>query len=315
MNAPEWQADIIITDEIARTCIENQFKNLLPIISFNNIGEGWDNKVYLVNQQIIFRFPRRKIAIDLIEKENHLLNIIHSNIQTPLKIPYPIYFGKPSENYPHPFHGYEIIHGKSACHANLTERDRLNSLNVLTDYLINLHQLNKQKAESLGIRSQPFTRTNIPKVIESFEQRIKEIVDNQFIHIDLKIFNQELKLIEQIKLNDNDLSVVHGDIYCRHLIFDNNQLSGIIDWGDAGIGHKSVDLSVIWSFYPKNVHKHFFDLYGQVDEDTWQYARILGLYSDIAIMLYGFDINDKFLVKESVDSIVRINNNLILNPR
>jgi aminoglycoside phosphotransferase (APT) family kinase protein len=307
MNTPEWQADIIVTDQIAKTCIENQFSELLPIKHFQNIGEGWDNKVYLVNNKIIFRFPRRTVAIDLIHKENHLLTIIHAHVNTSLKIPYPIFQGKPSELYPYAFHGYEMILGKSACHANLTEKNRINSLEGLTEFLINLHRIDKQKAESLNISPQPVSRTDIPKVITLFEKWLQKLYDINIVSINLKLFNEVLKEAEQIKLSDNDLCVIHGDIYCRHLIFNQKKLTGIIDWGDAGIGHKAVDLSVIWSFYPAHMHKLFFKHYGQVDEDTWQYAKFMGLYSDIAILLYGIDVQDQLLVKESLDSINRIN--------
>lgn len=109
--------------------------------------------------------------------------------------------------------------------------------------------------------------------------------------------------------------LVHGDLYCRHLLFNQGKLSGIIDWGDTGINHKAVDLSVMWSFYPPSCHSLFFELYGEVNPITWQYARFLGLYIMLTILLYGHAIDDKLLVAEATRAIRCINEDLLINNK
>lgn len=94
-------------------------------------------------------------------------------------------------------------------------------------------------------------------------------------------------------------------------MFDNDELVGIIDWGDVGINSPAVDLGVVFSFYPESCHKAFFDIYKKVDKQTLQYARFVGLYSAITVLLYGHDINKPNLVNESSDSILRINPRLL----
>jgi aminoglycoside phosphotransferase (APT) family kinase protein len=105
--------------------------------------------------------------------------------------------------------------------------------------------------------------------------------------------------------------VLQGDLYCRHLLFDQGKLSGIIDWGDMEINHKVVDLSVIWSFYPTAGHSVFLKTYGEVDPDTWQYARFLALYLMLTVLLYAHDIGEPLLIMEVTRSIRCINRNLI----
>lgn len=100
---------------------------------------------------------------------------------------------------------------------------------------------------------------------------------------------------------------MHGDLYCRHLIFNKEELIGIIDWGDVGVNSPAVDLSVIFSFYPQQCRQTFFDRYGAIDNQTLAYARFLGLYSAITVMLYGHAMNDDMLVREANDAILRIN--------
>ena len=144
MSAKEWHADINITESIAKSCIEQQFEQLTPLQSITCIGEGWDNKVFLINETIIFRFPRRKVAIQLIETENILLKNIQSRFS--LYIPNPIYIGKPGADYPYPFQGYPILRGSSGCQANLTTNERDASIEPLARFLKELHSITEHEA-------------------------------------------------------------------------------------------------------------------------------------------------------------------------
>ena len=104
---------------------------------------------------------------------------------------------------------------------------------------------------------------------------------------------------------------MHGDLYCRHLLFNQGKLNAIIDWGDVGINNKAVDLAVICAFYPTEYHAQFFVEYGTVDDITWQYARFLALYGAILLIAYGHDIGDKLLVAEAIDNIRRVDAGLL----
>ena len=45
--------------------------------------------------------------------------------------------------------------------------------------------------------------------------------------------------------------VLHGDLHFRHLLVDEDgALTGVIDWGDLCCGDPSIDISLLWSFFP-----------------------------------------------------------------
>lgn len=144
MNTELWHADIEVTQDLVAACLEDQFPLLMPIASLQCIGEGWDNKVFLLNEKIIFRFPRRQIAIDLIENESRLLNNLQGIFE--VAIPHPEYIGKPSSHYPYPFHGYPVIKGLSGDHAKLSDKERLASLSLVARFLKQLHRIDEKKA-------------------------------------------------------------------------------------------------------------------------------------------------------------------------
>lgn len=302
-----WHPDINITVDSATTIIAKQFPDLAPS-KIKCIGEGWDNKVFLVNDQLIFRFPHREIAATLIERENAVL--AHLQARVTLKIPNPIYVGKPDDNYPYHFHGYQVIDGKSGCHANLSASARNRSITELADFLKRLHSITEMEAQTIGAKDQVFDRTDADRAINALAERVEKINARNIALIDLKVFDNEMKIAAAVNLPTKKV-LVHGDLYCRHLMFEQEELVGIIDWGDVGINNPAVDLGVVFSFYPAHCHQVFFDIYGALDSETHAYARFLGLYSAITVMLYGHDIEDPQLVQEAKESLLRINSKLL----
>jgi aminoglycoside phosphotransferase (APT) family kinase protein len=308
MSSEEWHADIQITDELVINCIEEQFPSLKPIHHLESLGEGWDNKVYLVNKGIIFRFPRRKVAVALLERENTILLQIQK--MSDIEIPNPIFRGEASSNYPYPFQGYRMIIGKAGYEANLSDIDRNSSIVPLAHFLKQLHRIDESHALKIGAKTQVFDRTD-KRTFAALNDRVEKIISSNILNIDMQEFRREMEAGLAINLPNENKCLVHGDLYSRHLMFNNGQLTGIIDWGDVGINNRSIDLSVIWSFYPSSCHELFLEKYGKVDAETWRYARFLGLYSALTVILYANDVGDQLLLDESIDSVHRINPKLI----
>ncbi len=309
MGTELWHSDIKITESAVQRSIENQFPMLAPLQNIKLIGEGWDNKVFLINNEIIFRFPRRRVAIELIERENKVLDYLNSIIK--IAIPNPKYIGHPDSHYPHPFHGYHIIPGKSGCTAELTPRNRIESLKPLALFLKQLHSIQEKQALSIGAKAQVFDRTQKVNIIDQLCERIAKINDKQICTLNTKVLQYEIEQIKDITLPMDDKVLVHGDLYSRHIMFQKGQLTGIIDWGDVGINNRAVDLMIIFSFYPQSNHEDFIKIYGKVESNTWRYARFLGLYSAITVLLYGHDIGDTLLAREAVAAIQRINPDIL----
>lgn len=73
-----------------RKLIMLQFPEI-ELKEIKQLGEGFDNTVIQINGQFVFRFPRRPIAVTLIQVENQLLPSIAGTF--PLAIPEPIFLG------------------------------------------------------------------------------------------------------------------------------------------------------------------------------------------------------------------------------
>lgn len=306
----EWHSDIEITEAMVRACIEAQFPALRPISEITYLSEGWDNKVFLVNKKTIFRFPRRAVAAELIAQENLVLNKL-PEFQA-IKIPRPNYLGWPTPQYPYTFQGYTLLNGKPSYQAQLSMADRKASVKILAEFLKQLHAIDAERALTLGAAPQVWDRTDANHAVTTLTERINKIVERQFCAINQNLLQQEFSNAQKLSLPVQDKCLVHGDLDSRHLLFNHGVLSGIIDWGDCGINNRSVDLAVVWDFYPAECHADFLNCYGAVDAATWQYARFLGLYSAFTLLLYGHSIGDQLLASESLEAVKRINPLLIL---
>lgn len=102
-NANQWDADWSISEELVRKWIDRQF----PQLSSKRIklaGNGWDNTVFRVGDDYIFRFPRRNVAVKLIQLEGRLLPKLADFVT--IAYPRPLFYGEASDEYPLPFLGY-----------------------------------------------------------------------------------------------------------------------------------------------------------------------------------------------------------------
>jgi hypothetical protein len=58
----EWSAEIAVGEELACRLIGEQSPEL-ELRSLRLLGEGWDNTVWRVDDDRVFRFPRRAVVI------------------------------------------------------------------------------------------------------------------------------------------------------------------------------------------------------------------------------------------------------------
>jgi aminoglycoside phosphotransferase (APT) family kinase protein len=296
MSQP-WSPEVVLTSEEAKKRIEEQFPELKPVTIFE-IGKGFDNTVFLVNEKYIFRFPRKEVAVQLQSIENQLLPLLVKQLS--MKIPEPIYFGKATESFKWPFTGYHHVEGKVP--GGLPDEIRHLSAKKLALFLRGVHQFPISQAESIGIPHDRFERMNISKRKEALIENIKKA---NVLHLmdEASIALEWLNSFETINL-DSPLTLVHGDCHIRNIVVDDQGIiSGVIDWGDTHLGHPAIDLSIAYSFLPASSRKEFYQVYGEVSEETKMAARFFALYVSVILLLYGHDLRDEDLVSSSKESI------------
>ncbi len=111
--------------------------------------------------------------------------------------------------------------------------------------------------------------------IESMQKRMKAIEQKNIFKFDHAYIDQIIDQAKTIIINHDNDCLVHGDLDYRHMLLQNNKLTGIIDWGDVGINHPVIDFMAIHIMFPKAMHTIFFETYGVVSDEIWFYAKFL----------------------------------------
>ena len=244
--------------------IENLIKSKfdLEVASIKIIGEGYDSKAYLINDEYIFKLKISSNKKKGYNKEKAVLDFLDRNLKTKIKIPQ-----------------IEFIYID-------------NELSIIGYKKINGAFLTPDIYKEMNVKQQEILKKDIAKFLKDIHNldyaEIKEyVIDNKqncFEEYDLlqkTIYNnlteQEKKYIEKFfeRLNnttifDDKKCLCHNDFSCNHLLIDNNKkLVGIIDFGDSGIIDEYCDFIYLLEDSDEEIGKDFgediLQLYGDID--------------------------------------------------
>lgn len=238
----------------------------------------------------MFRFPRRRIAAELIEREIAVLPQIASRL--PLAISAPSYIGRKSAAYPWVFAGYELISGSTSCSVFLSDRSRAALAEPLARFLRALHDIDPRPLVAAGLPPDEIGRLDHEKRLRAAQQRAAAFAALGHFE-DVSPFLQWLEAHPPRLLDEGDRRVVHGDLYARHIVIDDRRVpSGVIDWGDVHLGDPALDIAIAHLILPSNVHAAFRACYGPIDEPTWSAARYRAMYHAFLELEYGLREGD-----------------------
>ncbi|MDQ0170224.1 phosphotransferase [Paenibacillus tundrae] len=294
-----WDAEWEVNEEQARILIGRQFPQLSSK-QVKRLGWGWDNTVFLIGDEYVFRFPRRRIAVGSIRMEGKLL----PKLETYMTIPYPkpLFFGEASDEYPAPFLGYAYMPGDFPI--GLTEERRALSAETLARFLRRLHEFPVQAALKCGVPQDHRNLTDIASRKVKMEDFLTKVVEHlspeEFDVIEAYISSLQKDRVEAVN------ALLHGDLHFKNMLVNENGIvSGIIDWGDLSVGHPACDLSVAYSFLPPYARGVFFETYGGADEETKLLARLIAVYIPILILMQAIDDGNEAIAVEAKSNIMR----------
>ena len=292
---PQWAADVAIDLDLATSLVRAQF----PALAYETIvpfGIGWDNVAYLVGNRIVFRFPRRRVATRLIEREIAILPAIASAL--PLAIPVPRYVGVASEAYPHVFAGYDRIAGETACVRDLDDRTRAALAEPLGAFLRALHAVDPAPLVARGLPPDEIRRLDYTRRMELVREREPRLQSAESVArtgVSAATIARAIDWLDAHpprRIADDARRCVHGDLYARHVVLDGARVAGIIDWGDVHLGDPAIDLSIAHLMLPTSSHAAFRTAYGTISDDAWETARFRAAYHAMLVLDYGVREDD-----------------------
>jgi aminoglycoside phosphotransferase (APT) family kinase protein len=272
-------AEFTIDPSLVLALLQEQHRDLahLPL---TDIGEGWDNKLFRLGEDLAVRVPRRAASAALIEQEQQWLPRLSPRL--PLPVPVPLRAGRPGCGFPW---SWSVVPWFPGHNALLVPPENLATTAVgLGRFLHALHQPAPGDAPHNPWRSVPLTaRTRAQR--ENLQQ-LDGLVDRVAV----------LDLWERVLSTPpwpGPPLWIHGDLHPGNLLVSGGRLSAVIDFGDLAAGDPATDLSVVWMLLPPSVRSTFraaargeFD---SLDDDTWTRARGWALALGLAYLAASRD--------------------------
>jgi aminoglycoside phosphotransferase (APT) family kinase protein len=293
---PVWDAERTVDPALARRLLEEQFPDLASL-EIEPLGSGWDNTVYTVGGEWVFRFPRREVVLPGFRIEIELLPRLAPLL--PIAIPVPERIGEPSEAFPWPFFGARMLPGVELCDA--PEGSRVVLAGELARFLRTLH--GAEVLDAVGARlPENWTRradmqVRVPYVLEKLAEL--DVLWHAPPHVTALIDGARSLPPPEPK------AVCHGDLHFRHVLIERGVMSGVIDWIDLCRGEPALDLQLVWSVLPAEARPAFFAEYGDVDADTLLRARVVAFHVGAALLDYGHQEGMPSLEREALASLDR----------
>ena len=237
----------------------------------------------------MFRFPRREMGATLLTAELRVLPVVAGRVT--VLVPDPQFVAEAGAAFRWPFAGYRFVPGETACRLELDDAARTRLAAPLGSFLRELHAIPPHHP---GIRGDTHGRMALARRVRMTTERLTRLEARGWIEGATRFAP-----LLTAPPPDARPCLVHGDLYARHIVVDDGDLSGIIDWGDAHFGEPACDLGIAWTFLPEAARDAFLEAYGAVSEATRARAIARALHHGAGLADFAFDTNEPFLMAES----------------
>ncbi|WP_242217083.1 aminoglycoside phosphotransferase family protein [Bacillus cereus group sp. BfR-BA-01380] len=285
----------------------------LPIHSFHQDESGWDNVAIIVNNEWLFRFPRKIEYAKKIPREKQLYEALFPKLQAgQIEVPnYHILYENQADSIPVCSY-YKMIHGKPfkssyLHHLSISEKAQIAA--QLASFLAALHTVPTTLAKEWGFQVEQTT-----KYWKVLHIKLKDYLFNTFTIEETDRLNILFQTFsEQLYTSSSLQTVIHADLTHNHILFHphKKQIAGIIDIGDAQIGDPAFDFAGLYADYGHDFTLEVYNKYTALtnNKDTTFFERIISFYQYSHILhdlVYGFETNNEKIIETNKQRLLHI---------
>lgn len=280
-------------------------KQIYPDLTIQNYYPneiGQNNDVWIINNSLVFRFPKYKQGIIQLKKETELLEYIKNIITIP--IPNPTYQSLENSKPGEVFTGYKLIAGVPLWKdrlQNIKSNELLKGLaSQLVTFLMELHYIPKEKAKN-------DLNLNDNNPLEEMSNLFNRIQNKLFPFIRGEAQEEIIQSFETF-LNGKAFlnlktALIHGDFGASNILWNpkSDRISGVIDFGASGLGDPAYDFAGILSSYGNDFFDMCIGLYPNANEIS---ERVKFYQSTFALQeaLHGIENNDQQAFENGIKS-------------
>ena len=251
-----------ITVDVVSCLVASQFPEWSGLEIRPVTLDGWDNTTFRLGDGMAVRLPSHERYVPQIDKEHRWLPILAP--QLPLPIPQPIAKGTPGCGFPAPWSIYRWLPGEPAGVTSVTDYDRL--AEDLGQFLTALQRVNIEGGPLAGAHS--FNRGG---PVATWDEQTRATIAALGDEVDREGAMAVWEAALAAEWNGCDVWV-HGDVTGSNLLFRQDRLCGVIDFGCAAVGDPACDLTAAWTMFEGTSRRRFQSTV-RADSGTWARAR------------------------------------------
>ena len=270
------------------------------------IGEGYDSKAYLINNEYIFKIKYSTNKKKGYKKEKAIYDFLDQKLNTNIKIPN-IEYSYFSDEIS--ILGYKEIRGKfltPKIYFNLSKEKQDLLKQDIAMFLRQMHDLDYSEISSYSI-------DNKQNVLEEY-QLLKETIYKNLTDIEKQYIEDFMQRLNSTTIFDGKKCLCHNDFSCNHILLDDDgRFVGVIDFGDSGIIDEYCDFIYLLEDSEQEIGVSFGEdilkIYGNIDiSKAKEYQDIVEQYYPIETIVYGIKNNKSDLIEKGRKEInVRTN--------
>lgn len=231
-------AEVVIDPSTVSALLQQQAPELAEL-ALSRFGEGFDNVLFRLGDELMVRLPRRAVAAELVAGEQRCLPEIAKGLS--IAVPAPVVSGAPGCGFPWPWSVVPWVDGEDSDLSPMSA----SSATAWLGFLFELHQLTVRDAPINPFRGVPLSHR---------EQAVSERLES--LEAATNMVNPALRSAWQEALEadaattDRTRCWVHGDLHPRNVLTRNGEVAAVIDWGDLCEGDPATDLASVWMHFP-----------------------------------------------------------------
>lgn len=276
MHADELELD----DELVRGLLADQFPHWADLPLERVRYEGTDNAIFRLGEELSVRLPRTKEKADAPAREQALLARLGPRL--PLATPKVVTLGRPALGYPCAWAIHSWLPGRTA------DGEVPGAGPPLADFLLALHRIDTADAPRAS-RGRPLAGS------DAFVERLRSCDGRFDVEAALALWEEALAAPPWSR----PPVWLHSDLDSRNLVLsEDGTLTGVLDFGGAGIGDPAFDYAVALKVLPRGERDAFRSSLG-VDDATWLRARGWTVQQCAMALSYYTPENNPPLVREA----------------
>jgi aminoglycoside phosphotransferase (APT) family kinase protein len=198
-----------------------------PVVTGDDFDGGWDNRAVLVEGRWVDRTPRFPDREPQLRREAGLLPWLAPLV--PLPVPVPEVVSEEPLTVRHAYLPGGPCPGTSAAQGA-----------AVGAFLRVLHRVDPDEAVRHGAPDPIAYHAEMLATLDHLRRRVLPLLPE-------RLLAAGEALLSRMAVAPGDPRLVHGDLGPEHIRVTGEQVTGIIDWGDSGVGDPAIDLA--WTVF------------------------------------------------------------------